>query len=152
MMSPAGFEHGRLVANVTAPFTSFVRENKLGVVTGAETGFWIGRDPDTVRAPDVGFVRDERVPAAPTKGFFEGPPDLAVEVLSPDDRASRVLAKVHDWLAAGCRAVWVVDPEARTVSVCRSGAEMIVLTVSDELTGDDVLPEFRLAVAEIFAR
>jgi len=151
MMSPSGFEHGRIIANVTAPLTSFVRQNDLGVVTGAESGFLIARDPDTVRAPDVGFVRAERVPATPTKGFFQGPPDLAVEVLSPDDRAGQVLAKVHDWLAAGCRAVWLVDPEARTVSVCRSGAEMVVLIISDELTGDDVVPEFRLAVAEIFA-
>ena len=76
---------------------------------------------------------------------------MAVEVLSPDDRASRVLAKVHDWLAAGCRAVWVVDPEAHTVSVYRSRAESVVWSVSDELTGDDDVPEFRLAVAEIFA-
>ena len=151
MMSPAGFEHGRIVANITAPLTSFVRQNELGVVTGAETGFLISRDPDTVRAPDVGFVRAERVPPTPTRGFFQGPPDLAVEVLSPDDRASRVLAKVHDWLASGCRAVWVVDPEAHTVSVYRSRDESVVWDVSDELTGDDIVPEFRLAVAEIFA-
>lgn len=151
MISPAGSEHGRIVVNVTLPLGNFVKQRKLGVVYGAETGFLISRDPDTVRAPDVGFVRAERVPAGPTRGFFQGPPDLAVEVLSPDDRAGRVLAKVHDWLAAGCRAVWVVDPEAHTVSVYRNRAEMVVWTVSDELTGDDVVPEFRLPVGEIFA-
>jgi Uma2 family endonuclease len=152
MRRPAGFEHGRIVADISAPLARFVEQRGLGVVTGSGTGFLISRDPDTVRAPDVGFVRAERVSPAPTKGFFQGPPDLAVEVLSPDDRASQVLAKVHDWLAAGCRAVWVVDPEARTVSVYRSRDPMVVRSVSDELTGDDVLPEFRLPVAEIFAQ
>src|SRR3990170_1116812 len=96
MMSPAGFEHGRIIGNITGPLATYVRQKKLGVVAGAETGFQIARDPDTVRAPDV-----------------------AVEVLSPTDRAGELLAKVHEWLAAGCRAVWVVDPGARTVSVYR---------------------------------
>ena len=151
MMTPAGFEHGRIVANITAPLTGFVRQKRLGVVTGSETGFQISHDPDTVRAPDVGVVRAERVPPTPTAGFFQGPPDLAVEVLSPNDRASDVLAKVHDWLAAGCRAVWVVDPAARTVSAYRSRDQLVTWNVSDELTGDDIVPDFRLPVAQIFA-
>jgi Uma2 family endonuclease len=151
-MSPAGFEHGRIVADISAPLAQFVEQRGLGVVTASGTGFQISQDPDTVRAPDVGFVRAERVPAAPAKGFFQGPPDLAVEVLSPDDRASQLLAKVHDWLAAGCRAVWVVDPEARTVCVYRNREESIVWHVSDELTGDDIVPGFRLPVAEVFGR
>jgi Uma2 family endonuclease len=151
MMTPAGFEHGRIVVNVTAPLADFVKKNKLGIVTGAETGFHIGRDPDTVRAPDVAFVRADRVPATPTVGFFSGAPDLAVEVLSPNDRASDVLAKVQDWLGAGCRVVWVVDPRTRTVSVYGDGNKLAVLKESDELSGDDVVPDFRLPVAEIFA-
>ena len=150
MMTPAGFEHGRIVALVSAPLIDFVKEHALGVVTGAETGFQIGHDPDTVRAPDVAFVRAERVPPAPTPGFFQGPPDLAVEVLSPNDRASDLLAKVQHWLDAGCRAVWVVDPARHTVSVYRRGAEMVVFGTADELAGDDVVPEFSLPVAEIF--
>ena len=92
MMPPAGFEHGRIEMAISAPLACFVKEHSLGVVTGAETGFLIGRDPDTVRAPDVAFVRAKRVPATPTTGFFEGAPDLAVEVLSPNDRASELLA------------------------------------------------------------
>ncbi len=114
MMSPGGFEHGRVALRIGEFVSSFVRQRGLGVATGAETGFQIGRDPDTVRAPDVGFVCAERVPATPTAGFFDGAPDLAVEVLSPSDRASEVLAKVQDWLGAGCRIVWVVDPGTRT--------------------------------------
>jgi len=111
-----------------------------------------GRDrPDTVRAPDVGFVRAERIPATLTTGFFQGPPDLAVEVISPNDRAGDLLAKVQDWLGAGCRVVWVVDPGTRTVSVYRGAKQVTILTIADELTGEDVVPEFRLPVAEIFA-
>jgi len=152
MMMPAGFEHGRIVASITAPLATYVNQEKLGALTGAETGFQIGHDPDTVRAPDVAFIRAERVPPAPTPGFFQGAPDLAVEVLSPSDLAGAFLAKVHDWLAAGCRAVWVVDPGSRTVSVYRSRDEKIVWNVSDELTGDDIVPGFILPVAQIFAR
>ncbi len=152
MMTPAGFKHGRIVSRINARLENFVGEKQLGVVTGAETGFHIGHDPDTVRAPDVAFIRADRVPPDLPSGFFPGPPDLAVEVLSPDDRASQVLAKVRDWLAAGCRAVWVVDPEAQTVSVYRSEGKKVVWDVSDELTGNDVIPDFRLPVADIFAR
>ena len=151
MMTPAGFEHGRVVMGISVPLATFVKQKSLGIVTGAETGFQIGRDPDTVRAPDVGFVRAERVPPTPTPGFFPGPPDLAVEVLSPNDRASDLLAKVQDWLGAGCQAVWVVDPATRTVSAYRSGAEMTVWKHTDELTGGEVAPGFSLPVAEIFA-
>ena len=152
MMTPAGFEHGRIVSRIGARLEDFVEEQRLGIVTGAETGFQIGRDPDTVRAPDVGFVRAERVPAGPIRGFFPGAPDLAVEVLSPDDRAGEVLGKVQDWLAAGCRAVWVVDPARQTVSAYRSRDPMVVWGVSDELSGGDILPGFKVPVAEIFAR
>ena len=151
LMTPAGFEHGRIVVNVTAPLADFVKRSQLGIVTGAETGFQIAHDPDTVRAPDVGVVRADRVPATPTTGFFQGAPDLAVDVLSPNDRASEVLAKVQDWLGAGCRAVWVVDPGTRTVSVYRSGNTLAVLREADELTEDEIVPGFRLSVAEIFA-
>jgi len=150
MMSPAGFEHGHVVANITVPLGSFVKENRLGLLTGAETGFQIGHNPDTVRAPDVAFVCNERVPSERTPGFFQGAPDLAVEVVSPSDRASDVLAKVQDWLSAGCRAVWLLDPTHRTVSVYDDRNQIVTLTSSEELTGGDVVPGFRLSIAEIF--
>ena len=152
MMSPSGFEHGRVVMRIAGPLTDFVEERALGVVTGAETGFVIARDPDTVRAPDVGFVRAGRVPKEPMRGFFPGAPDLAVEVLSPDDRAGEVLQKVQDWLGAGCGAVWVVDPEKHTVSIHSKTAPVVVLGPDDELSGGEALASFRLAVAHIFAR
>ncbi len=150
MMSPAGFEHGCIAANIAALLRNSPGSRVLGVVTGAETGFQIAHDPDTVRAPDVAFVRTERVPATLPRGFFDGPPDLAVEVLSPGDRASEVSAKIQDWLDAGCRLVWVVDPQTRTVTVYRSRSEIVVLTAGDTLLVGDLLPGFSVPVGEIF--
>ena len=151
MMSPAGFDHGRFAINIGNALANFVKNKALGIVVSAEAGFCIVHDPDTVRAPDVAFVRAERIPPGGVKGFFQGPPDIAVEVLSPNDRASEVAAKVQDWLQAGCPMVWVVDPETRTVTVYRSRSEIAVLTASDTLAGGDVLPDFSVQVAEIFA-
>ena len=150
MMSPAGSEHGRIVARLTVRLGMFVEQHLAGTVFGAETGFRIGHDPDTVRAPDVAFVTARRIGVKLLPGFFPGPPDLAVEVLSPDDRAGEVLAKVQDWLAADCRAVWVVDPRTRTVSVYRSPSEIIVLGESETLSGGDLVPDFSLPVSEGF--
>ena len=90
------------------------------------------------------------MPASVPEGFFPGPPDLAVEVLSPHDRASEVLAKVSDWLEAGCRKVWVVDPETRSIAVYAPKKEMRVLHVLDVLTDEDVLPGFHVEIREIF--
>jgi Uma2 family endonuclease len=150
MMSPAGSEHGWVVANVTAPLTVFVKQHSLGRVFGAETGFRIAHDPDTVRAPDVAFVTAQRIGGTLAPGFFPGPPDLAVEVLSPDDRAGEVLAKAQAWLDAGCRAVWVVDPRTRTITVYRSRSEIVVRSASETLSGGDLLPGFSLLVGELF--
>jgi Uma2 family endonuclease len=151
MMSPAGAEHGSIIVNITIPLGAYVKQNGLGRTYGAETGFIIHRNPDTVRAPDVSVVRTDRIPGAMPKGFFPGAPDLAVEVVSPDDRASKVSAKVYDWLDAGCLAVWVADPPTRTVTVYRSRAQVAVLGLGDQLTGDDVVPGFSMPVAEVFA-
>jgi Uma2 family endonuclease len=149
MDSPAGEEHGWIVMNLGAPLTAFVKQHGLGRVCGAETGFVLARDPDTVRAPDVAFVSAERGGPRPTKRFRDGAPDLAVEVVSPDDRAGKVLAKVYEWLDAGCRVVWVVDPESRTVTVYRSRTQITALGTSEQLAGEDVVPGFSIPVAEI---
>jgi Uma2 family endonuclease len=150
MMSPSGFQHGRIANRIAARLEWFVAKHSLGVVTTAEAGYQIGHDPDTVRAPDVAFVRTERIPSVEPKGYYQGAPDLAVEVVSPGDRASDVLAKAQEWLAAGCRAVWVVDPKTSTVSVHRSPREITVLHQGDLLEGGEVLPGFSLPVGDIF--
>ncbi len=150
MMTPAGFRHGRITCAVAATLRDFVQRRQMGVVTGAETGFLIARDPDTVRAPDVAFVGADRIPETEPVGFFPGAPDLAVEILSPNDAAGNVLAKVQDWLNANCRAVWVVDPHTRTVTVYRTRREISVLTETEMLDGAPVLPGFEVRVEELF--
>jgi Uma2 family endonuclease len=152
MVTPAGYAHGSIEIRIARALANFVEAARLGDVLGAETGFHIASDPDTVRAPDVAFVCSERIPSERPEGFFQGAPDLAVEVLSPNDKASEVNAKVQDWLDAGCRMVWVVDPATKTVSVYRSRTQIEVLGVSDTLPGGDVLPGFSLPLVEIFAR
>lgn len=151
MMSPAGFDHGRYASRIVAALENHVTQQRLGVVTTAEAGFQLSHDPDTVRAPDVAFVREDRIPPGGVKGFFQGAPDIAVEVVSPTDRTAEVAAKVQDWLRAGCSMVWVVDPEKQTVTVHRSRKENVVLAAGDSLTGSDVLPEFSMPVAKIFS-
>ena len=150
-MSPSGSEHGALIVNITVLLAQYVKSNKLGVCFGAETGFKIESDPDTVRAPDVAFIGRERIPESGiTKKFWPGAPDLAVEVVSPGDTYSEVEEKVGQWLDAGARAVWVVNPKRRGVSVYRSMTDVTRVSEADELDGGDVVPGFRCKVSEIF--
>jgi Uma2 family endonuclease len=135
-------EFGRLIANHVKPL-------KLGAVFAAETGFLIERDPDTVRGADVAFVRAERLTEI-TEKHVPFAPDLAVEVLSPHDRHDEAEAKVQEWLAAGSRMVWTVDPREQTVTIYRPGAEPITLTADQDLDGGDVLPGFVCRVALFF--
>ena len=121
---PAGFRHGRVAARLAHILMAHVDANDLGIVCAAETGFVLRRGPDTVRAPDVAFISKQRLPEPEPVSFAEFAPDLAVEVLSPDDRPGEVLAKVADWLRSGSRLVWVVDPARQTVRVyADDGAE-----------------------------
>ncbi len=150
MMSPAGFDHGRFASRIVTALENHVSRLGLGIVTTAEAGFQLARDPDTVRVPDVAFVRADRVPPGGVKGYFQGAPDLAVEVVSPSDRPDEVAAKVQDWLRAGCATVWVVQPEERTIAVHRADGQATLLTSADALTGDDVLPGFSMPVARVF--
>jgi Uma2 family endonuclease len=152
MVAPAGGQHGRIELGIGSALFNYATARGLGAAYGADTGFLIHRDPDTVRSPDAAFVRAERVPEEEPRGYIEGAADLAVEVISPNDRASEVIAKVQDWLDAGCRLVWLVDPKSRTVTAYRSRTEIMVLGTSDTLTGGDVLPGFSLPLNEIFGR
>src|SRR6266536_615629 len=152
-MSPAGHYHGRVTIRLTLPIAQHVREHKLGEVYAAETGFKLGSNPDTVRAPDIAFIRQQRVAeVGETKGFWPGAPDLAVEVLSPDDTVAEVEEKVSEWLTAGTRQVWVVSAKLRTVTVYGSPMDILVLTEKDLLDGGDLFPDLHIAVTEIFAR
>ena len=151
-MAPAGLRHGTSAENIVASLLPHVRANNLGRVPLAETGFLLATNPGQVRVPDVVFVSRERFEeVGPVEGFFPGPPDLAIEVISPYDRYSEVEEKVSDWLAAGTLMVVVVEPRRRTASVRLPGQEPITLNEQDTLDGGDVVPGWSMPVADIFA-
>ena len=146
-MSPPGFTHGAVTINVGALLYNYVKANKLGVVVGGDPGFTLEVGPDTVLAPDVAFVTQERVIS--TTGFYPGPPDLAVEVISPSDTLPQVARKTALWLELGAKSVWNVNPKKRTVEVNRADGSKHLLHETDVLV-DDTVPGFRVKVSEIF--
>jgi Uma2 family endonuclease len=146
---PAGYQHGDVAARLVVAIANHVNAHGLGRVFAAETGFTLTRSPDTVRAPDVAFITATRLPDPPPRGFAELAPDLAVEVLSPDDRPGEVLAKVADWLNAGTRLVWVVDPVRVIARVYRADGSESVLSETDALRGEDLLPGFEYQLSVI---
>ena len=149
-MTPPGFEHGRLAARIGALLDAHTRATGSGVAVG-EVGFVISRDPDTVRAPDAAFVRAERADAVgPTRRFWPGAPDLAVEVVSPDDSFREVQEKARQWLSAGTVAVVAIEPAKRTATVYRAGVEAHVFAEGDVVDLDDAVPCFSAPVAALF--
>lgn len=152
-MSPAGYGHGRVTMRLAARLEMFVEEHSLGDVLGSETGFVISRNPDTVLAPDIAFVRQERVSASDeVMEFWPGTPDLAVETISRWDRIFEVDEKVEQWLGAGTKLVWVVDPKKKTIAVHRIGRDARILTTNDMLDGEDVVPGFHIPVSVVFSK
>lgn len=147
-----GFRHARLIIRIGRLIDTYVQAHALGTVVGGDGGFVLARSPDTVRGPDVAFVSREREGERDPPRAFEGPPDLAVEILSPSDRTRAVREKVSQYLAAGTRIVWVVDPEARTVAVHRPRCGPLTLGGEDFLDAGDVIPGLRIPVEEIFAK
>ena len=147
-MPPAKYEHMRVCANLTFLLMQHVKANQLGVI-GAEGGYKLESDPDTVLAPDVSFIAQDRISLSP-EGYHSGPPDLALEVLSPGDRKSYIERKLLLWLVTGTRSVWLVNPRHRTVEVISSLSDRRTLHETDELI-DDTVPGFRIKVSEIFA-
>lgn len=150
VLSFAGCEHGVITAALLTPLGMFVREHALGA-TCVAGGFQLEHDPDTVLAPDIAFVERKRFDAAGLTGkFWQGAPDLAVEVKSPGDRAGEVAAKAQSWLAHGTRQVWIVDPKKRTVAVYHRDGRIVALNETDTLEGGDVVPGFACPVRKLF--
>lgn len=149
-MSPAGHLRGGITFELGLLLGLFVRQQRLGKLYAAETGFLLTRSPDTVRAPDIAFVRAERLGQQSEQGFFDGAPDLAVEVVSPGDLDAEINEKVLDYLNAGTRLVWIVRPRGQTVTVYRSLKDVRILTRDEALDGADVLPGFSAPIASIF--
>lgn len=152
VMSPTKPLHGVICARITVQLGRFVEEYNLGEVFGAETGFLIEVDPDTVVGADAAFVSHERLATVETfEKFFPFAPDLAVEVLSPGNTVNEIDEKINFYFAAGARAVWVFNPKRRTVAVYRSPFDVRILSEQDTLEGSDVLPQFRLELSKLFA-
>lgn len=148
--SPPSYDHGSVAGNLLFHLRRFVEGRRLGRVVG-EAGFVVERGPDTVRGPDVSFVSAERDAVhRGRRGYFEGAPDLAVEVLSPGNTRREMSAKIREYFAAGGRRIWIVDPAGRTVTVHAPGEVPRVVTTADRLDGGDLLPGFSLPVRKIF--
>lgn len=147
-MPPPKGRHGYVQAMIAYLLLNAVRPGKLGWVL-TESGVVIERDPDSVFGPDVSFYSAARHPNRP-EGYFEIPPDLVVEVLSPDDRRKKVHEKIKDYVKNGVKLVWLVDPEVKTVTVYAGSLRGTELDESEMITGGDVLPGFTCKVAEFF--
>ena len=152
-MPRGSWGHGRDSSKLDRSLGNHVETHGLGEVASNDTGFLLTTNPDTVRAPDVAFVRRERLDQAdPERGYYPGPPDLAVEVISPNDLYADVDEKVAEWLEHGTRMVLVVNPRRKSVAVHRPGRDVRMLGVEDTLDGEDVVPGWSLAVRDLFTR
>jgi Uma2 family endonuclease len=150
-MCPAGHEHGTVTARFTWRLAQHVESNNLGAVSAGETGFLLASNPDTVRAPDTAFISRRRVEeTGQVQGYWPGPPDLAVEAISPSDTYVEVEEKAIAWLEAGSLMVLVLNPRKRTATVYRSMSEIVILDEHTILDLDDIVPGFKVAVKDIF--
>lgn len=147
---PPGYGHGVTALKITRLIANHVHDHGLGIVVAAETGFKLSSNPDTVRAADAAYIDRQRAPDPPPPGYLAMAPDLVVEVVSPGDRPGEVQAKVSDWLSAGSRVVWVIDPGRERAIVYREDGSVDLLTSQDMLSGEDVLPGFACALAGIW--
>lgn len=149
-LPPAFLGQGVICSNASFLLVSYSRQRRKGFVTGNDAGVVLEKDPDTVRGPDVAYYDEcQSLDELVTK-YADIPPRLAVEVLSPNDRFSKTIKKINDYLRNGVGLVWFLDPADRTVTVYRAGKEPYVVSNDQELTGDDVLPDFRCRVSDFF--
>ena len=151
MMSPTGDPHGKIQARIVAAFVVQGDQRGLGT-TRTETGVILGRNPDTLLGPDVLFLASSSLPVRlSAEGWWESIPDLVVEVRSRNDRNAELVEKVRTYAAAGVRIVWVVDPQRQVVMEYRGDRPAAEFGSADVLTAEDVLPGFRMSLAELFA-
>lgn len=151
-LSPAGSRHNTIVGRINRLLSRHVDKHDLGLVTSGEGGYLVRRDPDRVRAPDLAFVSHETIAHAEAEDstYYPHAPDLAIEVLSPDDAWQDVEERMRDYLGAGGKAVWVVNPAAESVHVYGRSARGKILGRGDTIDGGDALPGFKAKVAEFF--
>jgi Uma2 family endonuclease len=149
-MTLPGGVHGGIAVNIAIPLGTFVRSHDLGRVV-VESGFHLERQPDTVRGPDVSFIRKERIPERGLpRAFFAGAPDLAVEIVSPSDSAAGLEAKIRDYLRAGSLRVWAVYPDSKGVAAHRPDGSVLWYSEGEAIEDEELLPGFSLGLDEIF--
>lgn len=148
-IGPADPLHGATVVALGVTLLNYARPRKLGRVW-TSVGFVLSRKPDTVRAPDISFIAAERLKGVDRDAFVEGAPDLAIEVKSPNDRASDVLQKIREYLAAGTRLVWVVDPHNLSVTAHHPSGDARTYSGAEQVSGEDVLPGFTFCPSDLF--
>ena len=154
MMSPTSPKHGRYASRLDRALGTYVEEHDLGEVYTAEPGFLLHPEPEpVVRAPDVAFVRKDRIPLEEEQhGFWELAPDLVVEVISPSETAQEIQKKVQDYLTAGTGLIWLVYPDTRSVVEYRSRTRIRELTIDDTLEGGGVIPGFQYPLRSLFRK
>jgi Uma2 family endonuclease len=149
-VSPTGAEHGRIEARIARRLSEFVESRNIGTVFTGEAGIYTHRDPDTVRGADVAFVSHDRLGGRTPRGFLRVPPELVVEILSPEDRAGELQRKLTEYFAIGVDRVWIVDPHGGRVLVHCSPTDFFSIGSGEIAKGEGVLSGFELPVDEIF--
>lgn len=151
--SPTGdFLHGLILAMLTTRITSFVYANKMGVAFDGQSGFWM--KSGNLRSTDYSFVAQTRAKQMKLKsprGFLHGSPDLAIEVLSPNESAKSIAERMAEYFENDTKLAWVIDPDAKTIAVYRSATPDKMLHSGDTLDGERVVPGFTVSVDDVFA-
>ena len=148
---PAGMKHGEIVVNLVMFLGAEIKPNRLGRLMASDSGVKVETDPDTVREPDIAYFSKERLALdADVPGYAEVPPDLVVEVVSPTDSVRGINDKASMWITSGVRLVWVVWPETRMIEVHRPAQPVTTLRETDTLTAEDILPQFKIPIKDIF--
>ncbi len=147
-MPPTGLDHGYYEGRIASILIPYVTQHRLGRIYVGEPGFRLSTG--TVRAPDVAFIRQERIDALHGKGFAKGAPDLAVEIFSPSDSVPQLMRKVKQYFAAGCHTVWIVYPDAREIHVLEAAGADRILRESDLMEAPELLPGFSVPMAQFF--
>ncbi len=148
-MPPPKSLHSLVVSAVLEILQTYLRQRGFGRAM-AEAGFVLSRNPLTIRQPDVCVLSKERIQSTGADEYFEGAPELAVEVISPSDLAEDMAIKVSQYLGAGCKQVWVLYPKSKSVHVFHSGGSMATFDKMQTLVGGDLLPQFSTKVSDLF--
>ena len=148
-MPPSGESHGWSGTDLSYAFTHYIKQNGLGRCFLAETGFLVGRNPDSLLAPDWAFIRTIRLPIQPSPKFSQIVPDAVLEVRSPSDRPREVQEKLLQWIEAGVRIAWEYDPATKIMTVHRPDKEPIEIGLDGIVSGEDVIPGFVMSLREM---